>query len=152
MLPHFLKLHSKIHEENIAVFTLVLGETSFIGTSLTKIVPVQSTPRLFGPTFSQLAFTQRPHSSVFGIFSPWLVEALVPDQLEPKAVQLFAGGFAPRAVRSRGGGGVLQGHVCRSGGWSQGLRVQLHRSPHMWLQTSHLTIPSLLSDKSREVN
>lgn len=70
MLPHFLKLHSKIHEENIAVFALVLGGTSFIATSPTKIVPVQSTPHSFGPAFSQLVFTQRPHSSVFGIFSP----------------------------------------------------------------------------------
>lgn len=72
MLPHALQLHLKIYEKNVAVFTLVPDETSFLVARLTKLVPGQSTLCSFGPTFSQLVFTQRPHSVVFGIFIPWI--------------------------------------------------------------------------------
>lgn len=141
MLPHFLKLHSEIHEENTAVFALVLGKTSFIATSPTKN---SSCANALPAHLVQLAsnlFLLKDHTQVFGIFSPWASWGswARPARAQSSAVVLSKAW--PLAVRSGWGvwGGQPTGRTCWSGGWSQGLKVQLDWSPHMWLPASHLT-------------
>lgn len=48
----------------------LLGPAALLAAWLMKIVPIRSTPHSFGPTFSILVFTRRPHSDVFGSFNP----------------------------------------------------------------------------------
>lgn len=152
MLPHFLQWHSQTYEENIAVFALLLGETSFIATWLVKTVPckalhahlVQLSPNLF---------LLKDHAQVCLAFSALElgVETFVPDRPELKAIKLFWGRCGPwQRVHVEGAVGQSSRDELWSDGWRQRLKFQLNPSPHMWLQASHFPSLPHLSDKPGE--